>query len=306
MNIKPALRSDRCAEALIGLKVREFEALVPLFEALYHEERRKRNPDRQTAYGAGRIGHLRTIEEKLFLVLFYLKNYPTYDVLGFFSNLNRSNSYRQVVFLMMVLEKTLGRKLVLPKRQINSVDEFLKLYPEIKDVFLDGTERRTQKPGSLKRRKKLYSGKKKATTRKNVVVSDEKKRVLILTPTKSGRRHDKRLLDKELNLVRSLPPEVTAWTDTGFKGLEKIHPNTQIPKKKEKNRPLTAEEKENNKIIAGIRVVSEHALAGIKRLNCVSQTYRNRLPNLDDSLMLLAAGLWNYHLEFKPEYILAT
>src|SRR3954464_8207965 len=90
----------------------------------------------------------------------------------------------------------LRRKLALPTRKIRSVEEFLAKFPEVKDVFLDGTERKVQRPKSKKRQNKLYSGKKKGTMRKNIVVSDERKRILVLTPTKSGRRHDKRLADK--------------------------------------------------------------------------------------------------------------
>ena len=72
-----------------------------------------------------------------------------------------------------VLEMALGRHLVLPKRKINSIEEFFQRFPEAKEVFLDGTERRVQKPKNIKKRAKLYSGKKKATTRKTIVVSNE-------------------------------------------------------------------------------------------------------------------------------------
>jgi len=55
--------------------------------------------------------------------------------------------------------------------------------------------------------------------------------------------------------------------------------------------------KENNKIISGIRIVSEHAIGGMKRLKAASDIYRNRLPNFDDTLNLLSAGIWNFHLQ---------
>lgn len=298
MNVKPALRSDRSCLALTGLKVTEFEELVVQFAHVYGQEKIKRKKDRQVSFVAGRIGHLRTIEEKLFFVLFYLKSYPTFDVLGFFFNLDKSNSNRNVQFLSQVLQITLGRKLALPKRRINSVEEFFRFFPEAKDVFIDGTERRIQRPKDKKSRDKLYSGKRKTHTRKNVIVSDEKRKVLVLTPSKSGRRHDKRLLDKS-GVSQSLPSAVTAWVDTGFQGLQNIHRKTQIPKKKTKNRPLTDQEKEDNRIISSFRVIGEHALAGIKRLNCVTHVYRNKLTNLDDTFMLLATGIWNYHLSFS-------
>lgn len=298
MNIKPALRSDRSSNALIGLSVLEFRELVPTFSQCLKEAMMERKGERKRKFGAGQKGKLPTVEEKLFCVLMYTKTYPTYDVTGFFSGIERTRACRWVQFLFPILEKALGRKLALPKRQIRSVEEFLEAFPEAKDVFIDGTERRTQKPENPKRRKKLYSGKKKATTRKNVVVSDEKKRVLILTPTKSGRRHDKRLFDKAIG-GRNIPEDIGVWTDTGFIGVEKDHKKTVMPKKGTKNHKLTEEEKSENRLISGIRVLSEHTIAGIKRFGAATNIYRNRLPNFDDRFMLVSAGLWNYHLSFS-------
>lgn len=182
------------------------------------EAYRVRNQNRIRAFGGGRKGLLPTPAHRLFAVLVYLKAYPTYDVLSFLLRLDRTRCCRWIQFLLPVLAKTLGRKLVLPKRHIHSVEEFFREFPEAKDIFINGTERRVQKSVSQKRRKRLYSGKKKATTRKNMVISDDKKRILILTPTTSGRRHDKRLFDKVMGGT-TIPPSVMAWTDTGFQGL---------------------------------------------------------------------------------------
>ena len=84
---------------------------------------------------------------------------------------------------------------------------------------------------------------------------------------------------------------------TGFLGMEKDHPNTQMPKKASKNHPLTEKDKQNNRIISGLRVVAEHAIGGIKRYKAAADIYRNRIPNTDDKLILVSAGLWNFHLE---------
>lgn len=195
-----------------------------------------------------------------------------------------------------ILEMTLGKHLALPKRKISSPEEFFKAFPEAREVFLDGTERRVEKPRNLKRRAKLYSGKKKATTRKNIVVSDERKRILVLTPTRSGRRHDKRIADK-FQIIQNVPDEIPIWTDTGFMGIQHMHPHTVMPAKSTKKKPLSAEQKENNRIISSIRVLSEHAIGGMKRLKAASDVYRNKLTNLDDTFNFLAAGLWNFHLQ---------
>lgn len=290
----------RTSKSLTGLTPSEFWNLVPLFEANFLEQRINLLPNRQRKVGGGRKGHLSTSADKLFAALLYLKSYPTFDVLGFMLNMEKTRACRNVHLLLPVLEKTIGRQLVLLKRQIRSVEEFLTFFPEVKDVFIDGTDRRVQRPKNPKKQNKLYSGKRKTTTRKNIVMANEKKEILYLTPTKSGRRHDKRLLDKFG--VGNLPPEVTAWVDTGFQGLQKTHHNTQIPKKHTKRRPLTYEEKENNHLISSFRVVVEHAICGMKRLKATTDVYRNRKVNFDDTFMLLSAGIWNYHLRFASNY----
>ena len=298
MTIKSAFTSDRMCFALTGLSVSAFNNLLLEFTNTLSEAYRTRHGIGKRAFGGGRIGLLPTPAHKLFAVLVYLKVYPTYDVLGFLLRLDRTRCFRWIQFLLPVLTKTLGRNLVLPKRQIRSVEEFFQEFPEAKDVFIDGSERRTQKPVSKKRRNKLYSGKKKATTRKTIVVSDDKKRILILTPTKSGRRHDKRLFDKAMG-GNNIPVSVTAWVDTGFQGLTRDHRNTIMPKKATKYHRLTEEEKADNRLISGIRVLSEHAIAGIKRFRSTTDIYRNRIANLDDTFTLLSAGLWNYHLQYS-------
>lgn len=295
MNISSALRTDRLCLGLTGLCVAEFEALVPVFASVLDAVMRERHGESSRQFGAGQKGKLPTVEEKLFFVLMYLKIYPTFDVTSFLVGIDRSNCCRQEQFLVGVLEKTLGRKLVLPERKISSVEEFFEKFPEAKDIFIDGTERRVQKPKNQRKRKKLYSGKKKATTRKNIVVNDERKRVLILTPTRSVRRHDKRLFEKDIG-GRNIPASVAAWVDTGFQSIQKDHPNTQIPKKGSKHHPLTQADRDNNRLISSIRIVAEHTIAGIKRYRASSEIYRNKLRNLDDTFILLSAGLWNYHL----------
>ena len=296
MNISRLARDKRAVKAMIGMSYEEFSNLVPVFEQSLRDIR-MREPGRKRRLGGGQKGKLPTVESKLFFILFYLKTYPTFDVLAFFTDRDRGRCCKSVHFFSKALEKTLGRKLVLPKRRINSVEEFIRLFPAVKDVFLDGSERRIQRPKDRKAQNKTYSGKKKATTRKNILMTDENKKILLLSPTKSGRRHDKRLTDK-ISLVEHIPKDIGVWADSGFQGIQHIHSNTLMPKKGTKNKPLTEEEKKNNTIISSFRMVVEHAIGGVKRFRSVSDVFRNRRGILDDLFMQIAAGLWNYHLTF--------
>lgn len=297
MDIKRAIKNVRLLRALTGLSASEFEALTEIFGKLLSEEAASKK--RKRKIGAGMKGQLKDPASKLFFILFYLKTYPTFDVAGFVFGVDRSRPCRWVQKWMKLLEKALGRACVLPKRQIKSIDEFLKVFPEAKDLFIDGTERRVQRPKSSKNNKRRYSGKKKTHTRKNIIMTNEHKRIMMLSPTKNGKRHDKRLLDKT-GWLSGIPPNKTIWADTGFQGIEASLNKGVIvmkPKKRSKRNPLTMQDKNENKTISGIRIIVENALAGIKRFNVLSQIYRNKRGQ-DDLFMLIASGLWNFHLNY--------
>ena len=186
----------------------------------------------------------------------------------------------------------------MPERKINKIEDLYKMIPEaklLKDIFVDGVERPVQRPKKSSQQKKLYSGKKKTHTKKTIIITDEHKRILLATPTKTGRRHDKRAVDNQ-SIFEAIPESVTIWADTGFQGLLKQHKNSLLPKKASKNYPLTFEDRQENKTISGIRIIVEHAIGGAKRYKAFSDIYRNKLAKMDDQLMLIACGLWNLHL----------
>lgn len=295
LNKQRILKSARMCKAIFGMSKEEMDELLPVFHECLIAHRYALKRDRKRKVGGGRKGDLPTDEDKLLYVLMYLKIYPTYDALSVLADHARSKCGDSIQLLLPVLEKTLGRKLALPARNPSSLEEIFRRHPEIKDIFIDGTERPIQKPTKPKRKKKLYSGKRKGTMRKNIVIGNRKRGILYLSKTKSGRRHDKRVFDKD-QVARIIPDDVTTWVDTGFKGIETIHPNTQSPKKATKKHQLTDTEKQDNRLISGIRIVAEHINAGLKRLKAASDIYRNRLPNMDDQMSFLCAGLWNFHL----------
>ena len=295
MNYKAALRTDRMCKATTGLRVDAFNALVADFAINYLEFEAKRKKKRQRKLGAGRGSKIETIDEKLFYILWYMKTYPTFDVASFYVGFHRSNACEWVHTLLPVLEQTMQRKFVLPQRKIADPEEFLRLFPETAEVFVDGVERLRQRPKKKKSATKTYSGKKKQHTRKSVVVTDKKRKILVITKQKSGRRHDKRLADKE-SIFENIPKEIPVYADTAFIGEGKVHKNILLPKKRSKNRPLTYDEKEINRIISSYRVLVEHAIGGMKRYRCISERLRNRKAYIDDTLLLLSGGLWNYHL----------
>ena len=60
--------------------------------------------------------------KNLFFVLFYLRVYPTFDVLGALFAKPRGRSCESIHLLLPLLTETLGRKCVLPQRRIASME----------------------------------------------------------------------------------------------------------------------------------------------------------------------------------------
>ena len=297
ININKILGKDRLLRAMIGLNRKAFENLLEKFEKVYNEEEEKKGKrPRKRKRGGGRKGRLASMAEKLFYILFYFKCYPTFDLASVLFDFDRSQAHRWVHKLQEILEKTLGEKQVLPLRQIHSVEEFLEKFPMVKKVIVDGTERAISRPKDEEKQRENYSGKKKRHTRKNIVASDKEKKILVLTTTKIGKTHDKKIQEEE-DFILGIPEKIEVLADSGFQGLQKQYENICLPKKKRRGGELTKEEKEKNKELAKERVVVENAIGGVKRYNAVSHIYRNRIIDFDDKLMLTACGLWNFYLE---------
>jgi len=302
INVQRVLKNPRAMSALTGVTPEEFNQLLPVFIKVWDSSKRsqhKRNAGIRKI-GAGRKGFLKTMESKLFYILFYYKCYPTYDLLSVIYECNRSNACRRQFELGNILEKTLGRKLVLPERQMKKLEEFFKAFPEAKEVFIDGTERPIQRPKDKEKQKENYSGKKKRHTRKNLVITEKNKRVGFLSKTVCGKTHDFTML-KELANPNKMPAKIKKHLDLGFKGFSKQFPEHKIsmPKRKPRAKELTEFVKEQNKKKSSMRVLVENALAGVKRLRIVTDVFRNKKKDFDDQAMFISCGLWNYHLAVK-------
>ena len=212
---------------MLGLSLKEYAALIPEFKRS-RERVLWAKPEQQRAVGGGRKSKLGEADGLLLFILFYLKVYPTFDLLGVFFELDRSECHRWVKKLLPVLEEVLRHRLVLPRRRLRNLAEFAAVFPGAREVMIDGTERRIQRPQCASTNRKHSTGKKKAHTRKTLVMSDQQRRIGVLTRSQRGRRHDKKLADRE-DLLRLVPAQVTVLTDSGFQGAH--HPGLRQPSK---------------------------------------------------------------------------
>jgi len=110
---------------------------------------------------------LPTYPDCLFFVLFQLKNALTYDALGLLIQTDASNAQRIFEKYLRLLEITLERKHIMPKRNFTTVDEFETYLKDNKDIILDASEQATQRPADKQAQKNAYSGKKNDILTKN-------------------------------------------------------------------------------------------------------------------------------------------
>jgi len=125
------------------------------------------------------------------------------------------------------------------------------------------------------------------------VIVDKKTRKVICVAFCNGKTHDFKLYKGSRIYVIS---HIKVSADSGFQGIAKIHINSFTPRKKSKNNPLSAEDKDYNRALSSERVGNENAIGFIKRFKIVSERYRNRRKRFGLRFSLLA-GICNYALD---------
>ncbi len=115
---------------------------------------------------------------------------------------------------------------------------------------------------------------------------------VLCTDFSNGKRHDFRLFKE--SRVR-FKKETVVLTDTGYQGLQKIHANSQMPKKKAKKMPLTREDKKSNRKLSSLRVLNENVIGMLKRFKIIADKYRNRRKRFGLRFNLIS-GIYNYEL----------
>ena len=155
-------KNRRAMRAVFGLDEAKFNELAGRMDSLWFDVLAGRK-GRKRAPGAGQPSKIADGEQKLAFILFYLKVYPTFDVMSVFSGINAGDCCRWVHKLMPVLEELLGQKFALPKRKISSMEEFSAAFPQAVEVILDGMERPIQRPKKKRRNASIIRGKRRGT-----------------------------------------------------------------------------------------------------------------------------------------------
>lgn len=151
------VKTDREFSASTGLTRSQFSDLVIKYI--------------ETEYGytappvEGSAGYERS-EERLFMVLYYLKTYLSFDLMGIHFGISRSEAERRIKSGLSLLKRTLNRLGELPLDGQSKVEDLRRMLQENQLLLIDATERRVERPKDQKAQKAAYSGKKKPIRRK--------------------------------------------------------------------------------------------------------------------------------------------
>ena len=154
----------RVIKSIIGISRLKFDILANAFaethSAIQHERCTSKKIKR--VQSGGSKGNLDSPEKKLFFTLFYLKTYPTFDVLGFHFGFSSGHAHNHLKNLLPVLLQSLLSLGVLPVRTVGCPEEFTQLIEKYEDIAIDGLECACVRPLDKELQKARYSGKKKA------------------------------------------------------------------------------------------------------------------------------------------------
>ena len=310
------LKKPRVANSLIGMTLVEFDELYAEFESVYDEKRsasqktRRHLTKRQRAVGAGRK-HKYTLRERLLMTLFWLRAYMTYEVLGFFYDLNKTNIEDNLKDVLAVLESMSTFNFERPsaeRTKLRSVQEVMDAFPDVR-LVIDAKEQRIERPANKKdqdrkkqdRQKPYYSGKKKTHTLKNQIgVAPNGLIEAISESVPGGSTHDLTLL-RQTDWLSELDDDEAAMMDKGYDGIATDYPDKKLylPFKARRNHPLTEEQKAYNRFLAKYRIVVEHTMAQLNKFQILAQRFRHQLTK-HSGIFRVVASLVNRRIQLHP------
>ena len=315
-------RRSTAAPSLIGMTLGAFDQLCVEF-CHVHEQRlsqakltRRTKTVRRRAVGAGRKHHY-DLRNRLLMTLFWLRVYTTYEVMGFFYDLNKTNIENNLKDVLATLEMmtTFAFERQGPERaKLRSVQAVMDAFPDV-CMVIDAKEQRIQRPKSTKdnqgnvqdHQKPYYSGKKKTHTLKNqIAVRPDGLVEAVSESVPGGCTHDLSLL-RQTDLVRQLGPDEAAMVDKGYDGIQNDYPDIRIyqPYKARRNHPLTDEQKAYNRFLARYRIVVEHTIAQLNRFQVLVQVFRHQRDR-HSQIVRIVASLANRRIQASPLKVYAT
>lgn len=273
----PHLRRSACFHRLTGVSVATFDRMVEQLRTPWDAAERRKTK-------SGRPWEVGGLEDHLLIMLLYYRCYVTQEFIGFFWKVDRSVICRAIQRVETHAQKLFGvrRDPKITRREAEA-------------LIVDCTEQPIERPGEDAVQRAHYSGKKKRHTLKTEYVVTGRGRIVSISDSHPGSRHD-------LSIRREgpkLPKAARVYADSAYQGYDREHATLEIPYKKPKGGALNDDEKEYNRGLGSFRVAVEHRIGRTKRFRIVAERFRNPRDRHYTKTSIIA-GLVNIEAGFMP------
>lgn len=163
--------SPHRSRSLLGIEYEQLTALITYLQQLEADHKAQQNirKIRVNAPGAGRPTAL-SAETEILLCLYYLRHYPTFEILDLTFEVSSSQAHAVVYYWMQFLRQALPASLC---EEFENCEAAWSIVTEMLsewELIVDSTEQVRQRPGDSELQKQHDSGKKKQTTYKQSVI----------------------------------------------------------------------------------------------------------------------------------------
>lgn len=292
-----AIRRPGVFRRLTSFTVDEFLVLAEKLEPEWLASERKRlegKPDRKRAVGQGRpyAGSFKTM---LLLVILWLRTSSGNAILSMLFGIDEVTvrSWRKRL-LPLLADRFVPNTPVRGKmRRVNDLDEFLRIYPEVREIIGDGSEFKIQRP--RRKQGKNYTGKSKRHVKKTVLAVNRNDGLILgRTRLRPGSVHDKRVLEEDPMHARlNKRPDIAKRMDSAWTG-EDPERGWIVNKRGRRGHPLTRKEKRSNKALSKIRICVEHAIRRVKIFRRLAETVVIRTEEQFEAALDAAINLSNF------------
>ncbi|MEC4812174.1 MAG: transposase family protein [Scytonema sp. PMC 1069.18] len=270
---------------VLGISYDQFTDLVNCAKQLHEEKQFKLEQQKVRIHrrGGGRK-ELLSIPEQICLCLFYLRQIPTFEILGILFGISKTEANDTFHYWRKILRKILPSSLI---EQVENKEGYLMIVQEILTNFqllVDSLEQPIDRPSDNEEQKKFFSGKKKQHTIKNQIISlPEGKDIIDVQVGFPGPTADINLFKEQQT---KFDEQQEFEGDKAYQGGQ----NITTPHKKKKKQKLTEQQKEENKILSSKRIFVEHLIRLIKIFQIASQRFRLN-AEVYNEIVLLVCGL---------------
>jgi hypothetical protein len=131
-----------------------------------------------------------------------------------------------------------------------------------------------------------------------MAIATKSKVIKYLSNVYVGKSHDFSVLKAEFPPYKNWFKSFNIKVDLGYLGIAKEYKcqSISIPHKKSKNKPLTEQQKNENKELASERIYVENSFSGLKRFRVLPDRLRLHDFDLYNVILGVCAGLWNFYL----------